>query len=90
MNPKPVFTGVAVALVTFFDEHGHVDTRRHREARRPPRRPRACGRSSWPGRTGEASHLSMKERLQLLDAVRAAVPATTCPSSSAPATSPPG
>ena len=30
------------------------------------------------GTTGEASHLSMKERLQLLDAVRAAVPATTC------------
>ena len=22
---QPVFTGVAVALVTFFDEHGHVD-----------------------------------------------------------------
>ena len=26
MNPKPVFTGIAGALVTFFDEHGHVDT----------------------------------------------------------------
>jgi dihydrodipicolinate synthase/N-acetylneuraminate lyase len=25
MNPKPVFTGIAAALVTFFDEHGHVD-----------------------------------------------------------------
>ena len=31
---RPVFTGVAVALVTFFDEHGHVDvaaTARHAE-----------------------------------------------------------
>ena len=25
-KPQPVFTGVAVALVTFFDEHGPVDS----------------------------------------------------------------
>jgi 4-hydroxy-tetrahydrodipicolinate synthase len=71
-DTKPVFTGVAVALVTFFDAHGHVDlaaTARHAE--------HLAGRGMRAlvvaGTTGEASHLSMKERLQLLDAVRAAV-----------------
>jgi 4-hydroxy-tetrahydrodipicolinate synthase len=69
---RPVFTGVAVALVTFFDEHGHVDTAataRHAE--------HLAGRGMRAivvaGSTGEASHLSMKERLQLLDCVRKAV-----------------
>ena len=68
----PVFTGVAVALVTFFDPSGHVDvkaTARHAE--------HLAGRGMRAlvvaGTTGEASHLSMKERLRLLDAVRAAV-----------------
>ena len=71
---KPVFTGVAVALVTFFDEHGHVDNAAsakhaaHLASRGVPAVVVA-------GTTGEASHLSMKERLQLFDAVRAAVPA---------------
>jgi 4-hydroxy-tetrahydrodipicolinate synthase len=72
-NVKPVFQGVAVALVTFFDEHGHVDldtTARHAA--------HLSGRGVTAivvaGSTGEASHLSMKERLQLLDAVKAAVP----------------
>ena len=71
-DPQPVFTGVAVALVTFFDAHGHVDTAataRHAE--------HLAGRGMRAlvvaGTTGEASHLSMKERLQLLDAVRNAV-----------------
>jgi 4-hydroxy-tetrahydrodipicolinate synthase len=71
---KPVFSGVAVALVTFFDEHGHVDneaTARH-AAHLAGRGVRAL---VVAGTTGEASHLSMKERLQLFDAVRAAVPA---------------
>ena len=70
---KPVFSGVAVALVTFFDEHGHVDneaTARH-AAHLAGRGVRAL---VVAGTTGEASHLSMKERLQLFDAVRAAVP----------------
>lgn len=70
---KPVFSGVAVALVTFFDEHGHVDneaTARH-AAHLAGRGVRAL---VVAGVTGEASHLSMKERLQLFDAVRAAVP----------------
>jgi 4-hydroxy-tetrahydrodipicolinate synthase len=68
----PVFHGVAVALVTFFDDHGHVDlatTARHAEhlVRRGVRAVVVAGS------TGEASHLSTKERLQLLDAVRRAV-----------------
>jgi dihydrodipicolinate synthase/N-acetylneuraminate lyase len=75
-SAAPVFTGVAVALVTFFDEHGHVDAARtaHHAVHLVERGVRAV---TVAGTTGEASHLSMKERLQLLDAVRAAVPATT-------------
>ena len=71
-STSPVFTGVAVALVTFFDEHGHVDTAataRH-AAHLADRGMRAI---VVAGTTGEASHLSMKERLRLLDAVRAEV-----------------
>jgi dihydrodipicolinate synthase/N-acetylneuraminate lyase len=74
MNPKPVFTGIAAALVTFFDEHGHVDneaTAKH-AAHLATRGVRAV---VVAGSTGEASHLAMKERLQLLKAVKAAVPA---------------
>jgi dihydrodipicolinate synthase/N-acetylneuraminate lyase len=70
---SPVFTGIGVALVTFFDEHGHVDiecTSKH-AAHLAGRGVRAI---VVAGSTGEASHLSMKERLQLLDAVIAAVP----------------
>lgn len=73
-HTAPVFTGVAVALVTFFDEHGHVDTActaKH-AAHLAERGVKAI---VVAGTTGEASHLSMKERLQLLDAVRARVPA---------------
>lgn len=75
-NEQPVFTGVGVALVTLFDEHGHVDnaaTARH-GAHLVERGVQAV---VVAGTTGEASHLSMKERLQLFDAVRSAVPATT-------------
>ena len=74
-NEAPVFTGVGVALVTFFDEHGHVDndaTAKH-AAHLVDRGVRAV---IVAGTTGEASHLSMKERLTLFDAVRAAVPST--------------
>jgi 4-hydroxy-tetrahydrodipicolinate synthase len=73
MNPKPVFTGIAVALVTFFEEHGHVDnetTAKH-AAHLAARGVRAV---VVAGSTGEASHLSMKERLQLFKAVKNAVP----------------
>ena len=73
-KPQPVFTGVAVALVTFFDEHGQVDsatTARH-ALHLVERGVKAV---VVAGSTGEASHLSMKERLQLFDVVRSAVPA---------------
>lgn len=74
-NAQPVFTGVATALVTFFDEHGHVDyatTARH-AVHLAERGVRAL---VLAGTTGEAPHLSMKERLHLLDHVRDAVPDT--------------
>jgi dihydrodipicolinate synthase/N-acetylneuraminate lyase len=73
-NQQPVFTGVAVALVTFFDEHGQVDTAAtaSHAAHLVERGVRAV---VVAGSTGEAFHLSMKERLQLFDAVRTAVPA---------------
>jgi 4-hydroxy-tetrahydrodipicolinate synthase len=73
MNHKPVFTGVGAAIVTFFDERGHVDneaTARH-AAHLASRGMRAI---IVAGTTGEASHLSTKERLHLLDAVKAALP----------------
>lgn len=70
---QPVFTGVAVALVTFFDEHGHIDyaaTANH-AAHLADKGVQAV---VLAGTTGEAPHLSMKERLTLLDHVRRAVP----------------
>jgi 4-hydroxy-tetrahydrodipicolinate synthase len=74
MISKPVFTGVAVALVTFFDEHGHVDV--HATATHASHlATRGMRAVVVAGSTGEASHLSMKERLQLLKAVKEAVPA---------------
>jgi dihydrodipicolinate synthase/N-acetylneuraminate lyase len=73
MIPKPVFTGIAAALVTFFDEHGLVDvdgTAKH-AAHLTDRGVRAV---VVAGSTGEASHLSLKERLQIFKAVKDAVP----------------
>jgi 4-hydroxy-tetrahydrodipicolinate synthase len=72
MTSKPVFTGVGVALVTLFDASGHVDlaaTAQHAVhlVRRGVRSVVVAGT------TGEAPHVSMKERLQLLDAVTEAV-----------------
>lgn len=66
---KPVFTGVAAAVVTFFDEHGHVDNNATAGHARHlvDRGVRAI---VVAGSTGEASHLSMKERLVLFDAVK--------------------
>ena len=46
----PVFTGVAVALVTFFDEHGHVDTACTAKHAVHLAERGACGRSWWPAR----------------------------------------
>jgi 4-hydroxy-tetrahydrodipicolinate synthase len=68
-SAKPVFTGVGVALVTFFDEHGHVDhasTAKHAVHLAE----RGVRGIVLAGTTGEAIHLSMRERLHLLDHVR--------------------
>lgn len=69
---KPVFTGVGAAVVTFFDEHGHVDNAATASHARHlvDRGVRAI---VVAGSTGEASHLSMKERLVLFDAVQAEI-----------------
>ncbi len=74
LEQQPVFGGVAVALVTFFDEKGQVDleaTAKHASSLVE----RGVRAVVVAGSTGEAGHLSMKERLHLFDAVRAAVPA---------------
>jgi 4-hydroxy-tetrahydrodipicolinate synthase len=72
----PVFTGIGVALVTFFDDSGHVDA-----ASTATHAVRLVERGVHAivvaGTSGEAAHLSMKERLDLFDAVRSAVPPTT-------------
>jgi 4-hydroxy-tetrahydrodipicolinate synthase len=72
MLEQPVFGGIAVALVTFFDERGQVDcdaTAKHASSLVE----RGVRAIVVAGSTGEAGHLSMKERLQLFDAVRAVV-----------------
>jgi 4-hydroxy-tetrahydrodipicolinate synthase len=73
---EPIFTGVGVALATFFDDDGEIDAK-------------ATGDHAKTlvelgiqavvvaGSTGEAASLSPEERVALLDAVRAAVPAGT-------------
>lgn len=69
----PVFTGVAVALVTLFDADGEVDaeaTARH--ARRLV--DEGAQAVVVAGSTGEAAALSVAERGALLEAVRAVVP----------------
>jgi 4-hydroxy-tetrahydrodipicolinate synthase len=69
---SPVFTGIGVALVTFFDEHGHIDAAATAEhALRVVEQ--GVQAVIVAGTTGEASHLSMKERLSLLDAVKGKV-----------------
>jgi dihydrodipicolinate synthase/N-acetylneuraminate lyase len=73
MLEQPVFGGIAVALVTFFDERGQVDcdaTAKHASALVE----RGVRAIVVAGSTGEAGHLSMKERLNLFDAVRAVTP----------------
>jgi 4-hydroxy-tetrahydrodipicolinate synthase len=70
----PVFTGVGVALVTLFDDHGNVDTAA------------TAGHAAAladlgvravlvAGSTGEAMALDAEERVALVRAVRGAVPA---------------
>lgn len=71
--PKAAFEGVGVALLTFFDDEGALDVG-------------ACAAHAArladagvaavvvAGTTGEAAHLTPDERIELLEAVRAAVP----------------
>ena len=70
----PVFTGVGVALRHDLRLVGSRGRRRHRRARRPPRRARDEARCSSPGRNGEAASLDAEERALLVAAVRAALP----------------
>jgi len=71
--PQPLFTGVGVALATFFDAAGDVDDRATAEhaARLVDLGVRAV---VVAGSTGEAAALTEDERAGLLAAVRSAVP----------------
>jgi 4-hydroxy-tetrahydrodipicolinate synthase len=71
---QPIFTGVGAALLTLFDDHGEIDAKA------------TAGLAATlvdlglravvvAGSTGEAATLSAEERIALLEAVRAAVPA---------------
>jgi 4-hydroxy-tetrahydrodipicolinate synthase len=67
------FTGVGVALLTLFDDRGDLDPRASAEhaARLVELGVRAV---VVAGSTGEAASLSSEERIELLEAVRSAVP----------------
>jgi 4-hydroxy-tetrahydrodipicolinate synthase len=70
---EPVFTGVGVALVTLFDDHGEVDApaTAHLAARLADRGVRAVVPA---GSTGEAAALSGDERTALVREIRARIP----------------
>lgn len=71
---RPVFSGVGVALLTFFDEAGGLDAPATAEH---AARLVDLGVSAVvvAGTTGEAASLELDERIALLEAVRRAVPA---------------
>jgi 4-hydroxy-tetrahydrodipicolinate synthase len=74
--PEPLFTGVAVALVTLFDDDGQLDakaTADHAAALVEL----GVQAVVVAGSTGEAATLSADERIALLMAVRHAVPTGT-------------
>lgn len=72
--PEPVFTGVAVALVTLFGSDGDLDA--PASARLAVELvERGVRAVVVAGSTGEAATLTPEERVELLDAVRGAVPA---------------
>ena len=87
---SPVFTGVAVALVTFFDEHGHVDLGGHRSATPPTSWAAACESVVVAGSTGEASHLIDEGAAPAPRRGEGGRARAACRSSSARATCPPG
>ena len=71
---EPIFSGVGVALVTLFDDDGEID------AKATADHARALVELGMravvvAGSTGEAATLAPDERIALLEAVRAAVPA---------------
>jgi 4-hydroxy-tetrahydrodipicolinate synthase len=71
----PVFTGVGVALVTLFDDEGELDA--PATASLAVRLVDAGVRAVVvAGTTGEAATLDADERMKLLEAVRASVPAS--------------
>lgn len=72
--PLPLFTGLGVALLSFFGENGELDPAA--SAEHAARLVGAgVGAVLVAGTTGEAAALEAAERSILLDAVRAAVPA---------------
>jgi 4-hydroxy-tetrahydrodipicolinate synthase len=71
---EPIFTGVGVALATFFDEGGEVDPKATADHARTLAE-LGVRAVVVAGSTGEASSLAPEERVALLEAVRAAVPA---------------
>ncbi len=76
MNGTVLFSGVGVALLTFFSDDGALDA--SATADHAARLVDAGMRSVLvAGTTGEAAALEADERLTLLDAVRSAVPAAT-------------
>lgn len=71
---EPIFSGVGVALATFFDEDGEIDAKA--TADHAGRLVELGARAVVvAGSTGEAASLTAEERVALLEAVRAAVPA---------------
>jgi 4-hydroxy-tetrahydrodipicolinate synthase len=76
MQVEPIFSGVGVALATFFDDDGEIDAKATGDHARTLVE---LGMRSVivAGSTGEAASLSAEERIALLEAVRGAVPAGT-------------
>ena len=71
---EPIFTGVGVALATFFDEDGEIDARATAD-HASTLVELGLRAVVVAGSTGEAASLAPEERVALLEAVRAAVPA---------------
>jgi 4-hydroxy-tetrahydrodipicolinate synthase len=69
----PLFAGVGVALVTLFDDHDEVDAKRTAELAAQLVDLGVRG-VVVAGSTGEAAALTFEERVQLISAVREAVP----------------
>src|SRR6266542_66825 len=71
---EPIFSGVGVALATFFDEDGEIDARATAD-HASTLVELGLRAVVVAGSTGEAASLAPEERVALLEAVRAAVPA---------------